>query len=53
MKNNLTWKELVLRQPKLEELYQEALAWEKKQDPKHFCANSVWYGLPNSMKHLP
>jgi hypothetical protein len=42
-KDDITWDELVAREPRLGALLAEAKAVSSRRNP-HFCANEVWYG---------
>jgi hypothetical protein len=44
----LTWKALIVIEPKLQELYLQAKSYRKNKGD--FCANEVWYGGAPSMK---
>ena len=41
----LTWKAMIIIEPKLKELYLQAKSYRKNSGNNNkFCANSVWYG---------
>lgn len=45
---NMTWDELVLQEPKLQILYDKLKLIKDTGEQKSFCANSIWFGYPNS-----